>query len=466
MSTLRSRLLVTFGVVLAAGLAALVFILWGFVRGRLDDDLDSQLRARTFALSRVVDSRRPRFQPYIEQGLDLKPEAYFAQLFDENGDLIDKSSNLNATLPLSEMTRRTAPDRTEPVFEQGTDAEGHRLRIATMTRYDFINGERQFQSYAQVGIRLDRHEQQLRQMAVGLASVSLAVWFIGMIVAALLIRHWLHSLASLKQAAGQLSLDKLAKQRVLVATADDEIAGLANTLNRLLDQLENAHTTQQRFVADASHELRTPLTILRGEIEVALRRPRSVEEYREVLQSNKEEIENLSRLTENLLLLARADAGQALTSQTDVDVSQVAREVCSKLLATAERRNVSVSCSADEYVTVRGDRLALERVLFNLIDNAISYSPPGDTVGVAIRSDAGQALIEITDAGPGIPPEHLPHLFDRFFRADQSRSREHEGAGLGLAIVKAFVEAHQGSVEVRSEIGHGTVFTVKLPLAG
>ena len=465
MSTLRGRLLVTVGVALAAGLASLVFILWGFVRGRLDEELDSQLRARSFALSRVADARRPRIQPYMEQGLDLKPEAYFAQLFDENGTLLDKSSNLSASIPLSEMTRRTAPDRTESVFEQGTDAEGKRLRLATMVRYDFVNGSRQFQTYAQVGIHLDRHDRQLRELALTLAAVGVSVWFIAMVVAALLIRHWLHALTSLKLAAAQLRLNKLSKQRVLVPPGDEEIAGLVGTLNQLLDHLESAHTTQQRFVADASHELRTPLTILRGEIEVALRKPRSADEYREVLQSNKEEIESLSRLTENLLLLARADAGQSIALYEEVRLAQVATDVCAKLQASADRRGASFDCNLEQSVAVRGDRVALERILFNLIDNAVSYSPAGEKIGISVRQEGDQAVIEVSDAGPGIAAEQLPHLFDRFYRADRSRSREHEGAGLGLAIVKAFVEAHQGTVEVTSEVGHGAQFVVRIPVA-
>jgi two-component system OmpR family sensor kinase len=334
-----------------------------------------------------------------------------------------------------------------------------------MVRYDFVNGSRQFQTYAQVGIHLDRHDRQLRELAFTLAAVGVSVWFIAMVVAALLIRHWLHALTSLKLAAAQLRLNKLSKQRVLVPPGDEEIAGLVGTLNQLLDHLESAHTTQQRFVADASHELRTPLTILRGEIEVALRKPRSADEYREVLQSNKEEIESLSRLTENLLLLARADAGQSIALYEEVRLAQVATDVCAKLQASADRRGASFDCNLEQSVAVRGDRVALERILFNLIDNAVSYSPAGEKIGISVRQEGDQAVIEVSDAGPGIAAEQLPHLFDRFYRADRSRSREHEGAGLGLAIVKAFVEAHQGTVEVTSEVGHGAQFVVRIPVA-
>lgn len=465
MSTLRSRLLFMFGIALAAGLAALSFMMWGFIRGRMDDDLDSQLRSRAFALSRIVDVRRPRFLPYIEQGLEMKPEGFFAQLFDAEGKLIDKSSNLTAEVALSEVARRISPERTEAVVENVHDERGRRLRMAAMARSDYFNGARQSPIIAQVGIPLERHQERLRQMVVGLITVAGGIWVVAMLLVGLLLRHWFQALRALEQSAAGWSPDKLTRQRVLVPKGDAEIAGLAKAVNRLLDQVEAAHSTQQRFVADASHELRTPLTILRGEIEVALRRPRAAEEYREVLQSNKEEIERLSRLTENLLLLARADAGQALISQSEVDVSAAVKDMAAKLAPVAAERGVTLTCEAPATAMLPGDRLALERVFFNLIDNAVSYSPAGESVGLRVEDDGATVSVTVTDVGQGIPAEHLPHLFERFYRADPSRSREHGGAGLGLAIVKTFVEAHGGTVGVLSEIGRGSQFWVGLPRA-
>ena len=216
-------------------------------------------------------------------------------------------------------------------------------------------------------------------------------------------------------------------------------------------------------MADASHELRTPLTILRGEIEVALRRPRSPEEYAEVLQSSREEIERLSRLTDNLLTLARADAGETLAHREPVDVAVVARDVCRKLAPLSAQRKVPLACEAPDPAMVSGDAVALEQMIFNLVENALRYTPPGERATVRVAARDSEVTVEVADHGSGIPPEHLPHLFERFYRVDKARSREFGGAGLGLSIVKTLVEAHRGHIEVRSEVGQGSTFAVRLP---
>jgi signal transduction histidine kinase len=216
-------------------------------------------------------------------------------------------------------------------------------------------------------------------------------------------------------------------------------------------------------VADASHELRTPLTILRGEIDVALRRPRTPAEYAEVLQSSREEIERLSRLTNNLLMLARADAGNALVRREMVDVAAIAGDVCAKLALFSEERKVSLFCEANQPAIVSADPVALEQIVFNLVENALRYTPPGESARVRVASGDETVTVEVADHGGGIAPEHLPRLFERFYRVDEARSREFGGAGLGLSIVKTLAEAHGGQVEVRSILGQGSTFTVSLP---
>lgn len=237
----------------------------------------------------------------------------------------------------------------------------------------------------------------------------------------------------------------------------------ANTFNELLDRVEAAHVSQHRFVADASHELRTPLTILRGEIDVTLRRPRSPQEYAEVLQSSREEIERLSRLTDNLLTLARADAGETLVRREPVDMTTVARDICRKLATLSEQRKVPLTCEASEQAFVSGDAVALAQIVFNLVENALRYTTPGESTTVRVVVIEGEVVVEIEDHGSGIGAEHLPHLFERFYRVDKARSREFGGVGLGLSIVKTLAEAHGGSIEVRSVVGQGSTFTVRLP---
>jgi len=198
-------------------------------------------------------------------------------------------------------------------------------------------------------------------------------------------------------------------------------------------------------------------------MDVALRRPRSHEEYTDVLQSSREEIERLSRLADNLLTLARADAGEALARREPVDVADVAADVCRKLAPLSEQRKVPLVCDAPEAAMVSGDAVALERVIFNLAENALRYTPPGEGATVRVTASDGEVVVEVADRGSGISAEHLAHLFERFYRVDKARSREFGGAGLGLSIVRTFAEAHGGRVEVRSEVGRGSTFTVRLP---
>ena len=466
MNTVRGKLLITLGLVLAAALTSASVLTYGFFRSRLDDDLNSHLKTLAFAASRIADLRHAQVQTYLEQGLDLKPGGAFVVLFDRDGKLIDHSTGFTEALTLSDSVRQSSPGRSEAMLEEVRAQSGRVLRVATFARVDYLDGERSLQFFAQAGMPMDRHQLKLRQLTIWLAISGTGLWLIAMFVAWLLMNRWLHSLTTLSHAAKQMTESKQTRQRLHVDPRDAEIASLSQSINQLLDHLDSAYSTQQRFVADASHELRTPLTILRGEIEVALRKPRSADEYREVLQSNKEEIEALSPLTDNLLTLARADAGQIALHREETDLLKLVREVAEKLQPAAATRDVTLEVEADGPTPLSCDRMQIERVIFNLIDNAISYSPNGEVVSIKLSSDGHEVRLKIADAGPGIASEHLPQLFDRFYRADQSRSREHEGAGLGLAIVKTFVEAHGGTVSASSTVGKGAVFSVRLPRAG
>ena len=196
---------------------------------------------------------------------------------------------------------------------------------------------------------------------------------------------------------------------------------------------------------------------------MALRRPREAAEYREVLISNKEEIERLSRLTENMLALAHVDAGEAIAQHEQVDLRDLCADTTSRPQALADAHQISLHIDDDTTgpITVNGDRLALERVLFNLLENAVRYSPAGESATLRLRKQPPWIEIAVADTGGGIAAEHLPHLFERFYRVDKARSRIHGGSGLGLSIVKALVEAHGGTVSVESTVGKGSTFTVR-----
>lgn len=255
---------------------------------------------------------------------------------------------------------------------------------------------------------------------------------------------------------------------------DSEIGRLVETLNRMVTRLRSAFQSQahyaeaqQRFAADASHELRTPLTILRGEIELALSRPRPLDSYQQTLNVALEEIDHMASIVEGLGLLARHDAGaiaQAEPTRT-VDLCAISEDVVESLRPAAIQKGVDVSIDVTGHPKpVNGHGTQLERLVGNLVGNAIKYTPPGGKVAVALDTTSkGQALLTVRDTGLGIAPDDLPHVFDRFWRADRARSTE--GTGLGLSICQAIAKSHGGTITVQSAPGLGATFTVTLPEA-
>jgi two-component system OmpR family sensor kinase len=268
--------------------------------------------------------------------------------------------------------------------------------------------------------------------------------------------------ARMTRQAGAIGSDHL-DERISVPPARDELALLASTLNTMLDRIEHGVAEQRRFLADASHELRTPLAILRAELEVGLRDAHGANGHAQVLASGIEEVERMSGLVEGLLMLARADEGQLELLPEPVDLGEVAAAVVAKLRPMAEAKGIAITLEG-EPPKVLADRARIEQVVTNLLDNAVAYTGPGGAVKVRVWQAGGEAGLSVRDSGPGIAPEALPRVFDRFFRADQGRSRSGGGCGLGLAICKELVEAHGGRIGAQSEPGAGSTFVVLLPL--
>ncbi len=252
--------------------------------------------------------------------------------------------------------------------------------------------------------------------------------------------------------------------RLEIGRAAEELETLAGSFNELLARLDQTFASMRRFVADASHELRTPIAVIRGEADVALSQERSAASYRETLAVILDESRRLSRLVDDLLNLARADAGNVRLQPREFYLGDLLRDCCRSVQAMAAARGVQVECRSPEDVPYRGDEELLHRMAMNLLDNAIRYTPRGGRVDVSLET--GAALrIAVSDTGSGIAPEALPHLFDRFYRGDKARSRQDGGFGLGLAIVKWVAESHGGAVAVTSQPGAGSTFTVTLPIA-
>jgi two-component system, OmpR family, heavy metal sensor histidine kinase CusS len=247
-------------------------------------------------------------------------------------------------------------------------------------------------------------------------------------------------------------------------TTGDELQRLSDTLNEMLGRIEHAFIRVTEFTADASHELRTPISLIRTEAEIALRRSRGDAEYREALRHILLEAEKTSALVEELLSLARADSGRETLRIASVDLSTIVREVSEQWRELMAARNLTFTCEAtDEEITVLGDPNALHRLLTVLLDNAVKYTPAPGTVELRLELRGELATIRVSDSGIGIALEDQPKIFDRFYRADKTRSRNLEGAGIGLAIAQWIVQQLKGSITVQSSLGKGSTFLVQLP---
>ena len=273
-----------------------------------------------------------------------------------------------------------------------------------------------------------------------------------------------HSLAPLNwmaQQAREITGSNLNK-RLEIGHAAEELTVLAASFNELLARLDQSFEAMRRFVADASHELRTPISVIRGEADVALSHNRGATEYRDSLAIVLDESRRLSRLVDDLLNLARADAGRVNLQAQDFYFNDLLAECCRSMQTLAAASEVALECHSTGDVQFRGDEALLRRLVINLLDNAIRYTPPGGQVSAELEADTAVVRIRVSDTGIGIPSEAAPHVFDRFYRADRARSRQDGGFGLGLSIVKWIAESHNGSVELTRNPGPGTTFTVTL----
>jgi signal transduction histidine kinase len=387
----------------------------------------------------------------------------WTQIRNADGAISARTADLgDTTLPLSEAGLRatqsgsawveTAPVEDEPllIYSQPVIVQNRVVRIV------------------QVAAPMAERAQALATLRFILTVASgltiLAAFAIGWVLAGMALRP-IHQITRTAQAIGA---ERNFSRRVQHTGPNDEIGQLATTFNAMLTELESAYRqlelalqTQRRFVADASHELRTPLTTIRGNIELLRRAPPlDAAEQADVLADTKDEVERLIRLVNQLLMLARADAGRALRREP-IPLKSLIDDACRQAKLLAPQR--TIQCDPPLDASVLGDRDALKQVLLILLDNALAHTPPHATIAVTTALADRRVAIGVRDTGPGIAPELLPHIFERFYRGDASRSGG--GTGLGLAIAKELTQAQDGALTVESQVGQGSVFTVTLPQA-
>ena len=280
----------------------------------------------------------------------------------------------------------------------------------------------------------------------------------------LLVQRALKPVEKITRAAERITQHNLS-ERLPVARTGDELERLSISLNRMINRLDDAFENSRRFVADASHDLRTPLTIMRGELESLAEDPRLDPEFRERAASLHEEALHLSKIVEQLFTLSRLDAGEAQAECEQFDLSELAKTTAEQMSLLAEDKKIAIATNANQTILVEGDRVRMKQVIVNLLDNAIKYTPENGAVQLRVHGFNGHAVLEVEDNGIGIPRDSLPHVFDRFYRVNQTRADGSESAGLGLAIVKSICTAHGAEVEAVSVPSFGSLFRVKMPLS-
>jgi two-component system OmpR family sensor kinase len=432
------------------------------VRGQVDEALLALAGAEARALTSDATAA-PRVH---EAPPGTAPPSFvrldkFIQIAGLDGRIVARSSTLGtARLPVGpELLARLADGET--VFRTVEDFGEEPIRMVSLP---LRIGESAY--VIQVATSLDDARAVLRGARWLFLVVALAILAAVIGTGALLARRALRPIDEIVTRARRIG-DSSLRERLPHPGSQDEIGRLVATLNDMLERIERSFEVQRRFTADASHELRSPLSRLRAELEVTLRRRRDPAEYEEALRSCLDEVERLSRLTEELLGLARLDAGEGLQMAADTTpLTPIVAQAVRRLAPEAERREVALVMSPCPDLSVKVAPGAASLAIANVLDNAVKFSPAGGRVTVRVFADGGEAVVSVADTGPGVPPDEAPRLFERFHRGSAARSAEAPGTGLGLAISRALVEGQGGRIVVESRAGNGATFSIRLPLAG
>ena len=452
--TLRLRMMLLFCTVVGVLLAASYLAFWGLLAHAVRTQLNHQLLETARPI--IADMASEPDAKDINR-LDLPGE--FFELLDQNGHVLQQSRNLAAPMKLNGMNLGDSG----PAFGTAALDNGETVRVALIP-FQLGSQKRSF-VVAVPTFGTNRVLDNFGGVALLLFPLSLLV------TAGISALYVGRSLAPIKELTRHAAL--MAKRvtnrqgfwtPLPVAAPHDELGRLAQTFNHLLKSVDSAVLQLRQFVTDASHELRTPLAVLHGETELMLSKPRSAEEYRQTLCVFDDEFKKLTRIVEGLFTLSMADAGQLHLVREPLYINEVLEEACALATSRARAKNISIVRNLNEELACTGDEAFLHELFLIFLDNAIKYSPAGTCIHVTLQIQGGTIQVRFQDQGIGISPEHMPFIFDRFYRAAPLNSGEAQSGGLGLAIAQAIAIAQGGAIECESIVGVGSTFTVNLPL--
>ena len=479
--SLRFKLTLWYVFILGILLISFSSFLYFTLSKSLYRDVDNKLRSLAELIASESASPLSKFgfgniDQTLQTSMNLKPIGKFIQVLDESGNIGRKSDNLkNVQLPISLSALKNASNGLI-TFETNRSFENAPLRIITFP----VSEKNHINKIVQVASSLEDVEDALNTLLLILIIAVPLALLVASLGGQFLANKALKPVDHITQTARMITSQNL-NQRINPPKVKDEISRLVETLNEMISRLDRSFRQVKQFSTDASHELKTPLTILKGEVEVALRKERVPHEYEQVLKSNLEEINRMSQIVEDLLLLSRADSGEIRLNKEDMNLNEILNEVVAHVNVLAQSKNLRIETSNHhEEIHIFGDPLRIRALFLNLIENGIKYTEEGGSIHILLTKDtlvqdgkqSGRAQGEqgefvkiiVSDTGIGIAEEDQERIFDRFFRVDKARSREQGGSGLGLSICKWIVEAHRGKIEVESELGKGSYFIIKLPI--
>ena len=482
--TVRARLTLWYGGLLVLIVVAFAFASYVYVDRLEHERIDQMLHEQSEIVVQAIanlDAGRDVLNGHTAPRLlgtlhDLRARGIRAWIFDDDGRLRlstgdvqegegpeEEVSVLGDTVPLA-VLRRTALGHTATITEVSVGVHGNARVLATPLPMDVGEG------MLLVSYPLRDVAALLARARLDATLAILGALIISLVAGYFLARNAMTPVAAMSNRAALIGAANL-HERVPVHNPRDELGILATTFNGLLDRVADALEQQRRFMADASHELRTPVAIMRGETDIALgSSSRSADEYREALTVVNDAAERLGHTVEDIFLLALVDAKEAPVAAAPVYLNDLVADACRAMRSLAEGRSLTIDCACSTEAAYVGDEQLLQRLISNLLDNAIKYSPPGGAITVRFDRSGDEYVLSVSNGGPGIPPEAREHVFDRFFRLDAARTvsigthGRVTGSGLGLPIARWIAERHGGTLELTESTGVNTTFTVRLPV--
>jgi heavy metal sensor kinase len=456
--SIKFRFTIWYLLVLAVLLIALSAGVYFYLSRSLYRNLDDSLELRSTQLRSI-----PAILESITQGEFQEELGEIVILYFYSGGQLVEVSPRGISIPLPHEFISQAIAGTS-LFTTIPTADGEGLRLLAVPINISIPGPPPGIQPATLVIA--RSTKQIDQALAGLVRTLIIAVPLALALAAaggiFLARRALKPVDKIAQTAREIGESDLS-QRINVNTKD-ELGRLAATLNEMIGRLEKAFQRQKQFTSDASHELRTPLSIIEAESTLALQKERPPSDYQQSLETISQESRQMSSLIDQLLTLARADAGKEQWNFTEVNLGKLISNFSTDVEVLCQEKGLSFQLGQPQDLVVKGDEARLRELFMNLLDNAIRYTPAPGTVSVSLRREGQMAIVSITDNGIGIPAEDIPFIFERFYRVGKSRSRAEGGSGLGLAICRHIAEAHGGKIEMESQVGAGSTFSVWLPL--